>query len=517
MPAERSLQSRHAVMLALLLAGVSFFLQAGVRLDMADEGLLWYGSRAVLQGLVPLRDFSVYDPGRYYWTAAVSRIFGGGLLSMRFAAWLFQALCLSFGFLALARSFRSVPKLVLAAVMAMLWQFWWFRFFDAGIPMIAVFFATRLAENPNTRRHWEAGIFSGLAIFFGINHGIYVLGGFLLLMACLNSKATRSFAAGLGIGSIPLVVMLVAVPGFWLSYRDHLIYHAGHLARGATDFRRLIAWPWELPWHEATAQVPHFWFKRLHFLNICAQGAAFLTLVLFYVFCAPYFLIKKENVKKMPLLAGSVFIGIFYFHHVLTRGDVGHLGEGIFPLISGACALFAMKTPRGKNARCFLASWVVLVTLLAALPLTNLFFEVLVPKDRMRFLSVGRDTVWIPENQAFFLDRTVQMVKEIVPPGEPLLIAPMLTTLYCILDRRAPVRDIYFYQPQPERFQEATIRELEAGKVNWVILGDPVFDNKPERRFSNTHPVLWGYLAAHFEAVSDDQPWPAHYLMKRKI
>ena len=66
-------------LVSVALTGLWFWLQEDLLLNLADEGFLWYGSWRTALGDVPLRDFQSYDPGRYYWIAAWSRLFGDGI------------------------------------------------------------------------------------------------------------------------------------------------------------------------------------------------------------------------------------------------------------------------------------------------------------------------------------------------------------------------------------------------------------------------------------------------------
>jgi len=86
--------------LAFVLVAVSFLAVARAKIDLRDEGYLWYGAIAVAKGQVPMRDFQSYDPGRYYWAAPWLMLLDHGIVPLRLA-------CSAFHFLACSRGYSS--------------------------------------------------------------------------------------------------------------------------------------------------------------------------------------------------------------------------------------------------------------------------------------------------------------------------------------------------------------------------------------------------------------------------
>ena len=81
-----------AALLAALLSLASYLAYGDVNLNVVDESYLWYGVQRAAAGEVPMRDFQAYDPARYYWCVSWGWIFGHGILGVRKAAAIFQAL-----------------------------------------------------------------------------------------------------------------------------------------------------------------------------------------------------------------------------------------------------------------------------------------------------------------------------------------------------------------------------------------------------------------------------------------
>ena len=169
--------------IALLALGLAWLWNAwlgGVQLNLQDEGFLWYGVLRVLDGAVPLRDFQSYDPGRYYWCAAWTPLFGDGIAGLRRGLVMFQACGLFCGLLVARRVLRPAWLVAPLGAALLLWSFPRYKAFEPALALMAVLVATRLVEAPTRGRHFAAGMFVGLAACFGRNHGIYgvaALGG----------------------------------------------------------------------------------------------------------------------------------------------------------------------------------------------------------------------------------------------------------------------------------------------------------------------------------------------------
>ena len=139
------------VLIALLVAGTDFSLVAHKGLHLMDESYLWYGVWRTSLGEVPIRDFSAYDPGRYYWGALWVGLFGDGIVAMRFSSAVLKFAMLVVGLSILRRTIRSWPVLAAAAVLMAAWAYHFEMAPGYLIAVAAVWVGTRLLDRPTPR------------------------------------------------------------------------------------------------------------------------------------------------------------------------------------------------------------------------------------------------------------------------------------------------------------------------------------------------------------------------------
>ena len=517
--------ARQAVLVALAFSAIAY-LNADTRVDWLDEGYLWCGAINTHMGQVPIRDFQAYDPGRYYWCAAVFSVLGNGLMALREAAILFQFFCLSAALLALRRGVRSVWALVGAGLLLYFWMIVPFRYFDSGIPLVAVFLGVRFLEKTSWKRSFSCGAWAGLASFFGVNHGLYLFVGFYALLAYAIAKGAVddamkkriAFGFGFAAGTLPILAMLLGVPGFYESYAEHLMRLGGFLKLGVTNIPLPVPWPWTFSWQTFGRLYPDIWVRLLGFANALSIGTALVLLFLFYVFAFPAVLrVQKGDIRGRAVFIVPVWIGAVYLHHVFSRAESLHIGEAFFPVILGVWSLQGAYPSFNKVLARALVALVTFVSFLAAGLQSNLLLKNFSYKKNLVRYPVGKELFWMLKADAAFARGIQKVVAAHVRPDEPVLLAPLLATFYPMLGKQPPVYEVYFGHPQTEKIQWRMIRQLEEKKVNWAIIGDQYVDNIDELRLSQTHVLLWRYLATNFEILPAPELQKGYVLARRKV
>lgn len=487
------------LLLSLVLVGALFLLQGNIDLNLADEGFLWYGAVQTARGHIPLIDFQGYDPGRYYWIAPWLALFGQDIMALRLAVALFQVVGLTFGLLAAKRVVTQGWLLAIVGVVLLAWMFPRHKLFEPSLAMAAVYFAVRLIEKPTPRQYVCAGIFVGLAAFFGRNHGFYSFSAFFLLILFLwfkfrdklVPKKVSLWLAGVVIGYTPMWLMLALVPDMFarFTYLADLLFR-----QQSTNLPLPVPWPWTIDYAQA---------DLLGNASKFFTGLLFLLLPVFYLISAAAILqMNKKDIQNRSLLIASTWVGIFYMHYAFSRAELWHLAQSIHPFLLGLVAL-----PPAFNYsihRKAVGIGLIILALAASLTLVmpaSPYWQKLTAKDQFVLYNVTGRQLWLRQEQAAYLETVKQLITQHVGPQEELLIAPHSPGLYPILQRQAPTWDIYLLFPETEERQQEIIQDLNHHHVNWVILADNPLDGRDDLRFRNTHPLVWQYFLTKFEPV----------------
>ncbi len=505
----------YIILLALVLVGASFLLQAKIDFDLTDEGFLWCAATSTAQGEVPILDFRSYDPGRYYWTAGWSFLFGDGILALRLSAALFQVIGLAFGLLAVSRLVANRLILIPIGVMLAAWMFTRHKVFEPSIIMAAVYFGLRMIEDTSRRQHFIAGIFVGLAAFMGRNHGLYNFLAFFFLIVFMKAriadypfgKRLGIWMAGIIVGCVPYLIMFIFIPGFFSAYEDSVVLM---FTQHTTVVPKTIPWPWAADYANLSFAGG---IKRF------TLGISYLILPLFYILAIIGAMFsKRPDFRSKALLIACGIVGIFYMHHACVRSDVGHLAQSILPFILGMLALpYSFGLNKKWVVACFVAT-IVILTLVLAIP-NNPYIQKLTSKgadNRFVQYNIAGDDLWIRTRHARYIEKVRRIDEMYVPPDEGFLIAPYTPGFYPILGRKPAVWNTYMLWPEEQGRQRKMIEDMKDNNVNWALIADSALDGREELRFRNTHKDVWDYLMAEFEIVEHQGLPRRHLLMHRK-
>jgi len=480
--------------IAFALVSLSFALQGNIGLDLADEGYLWNGTLRVAQGKIPIRDFRAYDPGRYYWSFAWSKLFGLGVLGVRRAAAVFQFFGLWAGLLAASRAIESFWLLTLAGILVTWWMHPRHKYFEHSVTLLAVFMAVRLIESPSLTNCFLSGLFVGISTFMGINHGLYGIVSYGLLFPLISieqgfedvGSRVGMWLAGAVLGYSPMFAMWLAIPGMLRSFWSAKVLSVMH--RGTTNLGLPAPWPWR-------AQQVHG--RLLDRLSRFFLGIHFLFLPFFYVVVVAWVLLAGSP-GEQPLLTASAVIGTVYMHHAFSRADLPHLCQAMQPfLLAALSVVFAASQPIATAAGFGALICAAFFTLRGTLPLMSKLNR----RSNLVEYELHGEKLQLDQGLARMLDSLRLRVDQLVPAEDSIFIAPMTATLYPVLKRETPVRSDFLVYPEADAAQKQIIQDLESKPVRWALIDDVALDGRDELRFRNTHPLVWSYIESCFKTI----------------
>jgi hypothetical protein len=497
------------MLLALFVSGAlvvgSFVWQGYYGFNIGDEGFLWYGVQRVEAGELPVLDFMSYDPGRYYWSAALTGLLhDDGIIALRAAVAAFQLLGLFVALLLLlpGKSRLDGMLFALAAITLLAWMYPRHKLFDISLSIILIGILTLLAQQPSRRRFFLAGAGVGLVAVFGRNHGVYGVAGIVGVVTWLACRRRNIgtllpdlawCGCGIVVGYLPILVLAAAVPGFaaafWGSIRA--VFERG------TNLPLPVPWPWlvpvtQLPPSTAAADV--------------LTGVFFIAIVAFGVSSVVWILRQALRQRSVPpaFVACSV-LALPYAHFAFSRADVGHLAQGIFPFLIGVYILLKAWPNR---ARWLVAFAVTAASLLVILPL-HPGWDCRVTQP-CATADVAGNALTVDAGMAETLAMLKSVAGEYAPNGRNFVVTPLWPGAYSVLKRRSPMWEIYALFPRGNEFQRREIERIKAANPALVLVLDTAVDGRDELRFRNTHPLIERFFRDNFDPVTVDG-WPPSF------
>lgn len=474
--------------------------QGNVGFNLWDEGFLWYGAQRVMLGEVPIRDFMAYDPGRYYWSALLMSTIGdNGIMSLRVSVAVFQALGLFIGLLLIAQSTKSHGKSnylfgIIVAVTLVVWMFPRHKLFDASLSLFLIGALAYLVQRPIPRNYLVAGFCIGLVATFGRNHGVYGVIGSLGAMLWLSIKRTSGptflkglllWAGGVTAGYSPVLLMALAVPGFALAFWESIRFL---FEQKATNLPLPVPWPWTVN------------FTGLSFgdsVRGLLIGLFFIGVLMFGVLSILWVVLQRVKEKQVsPVLVASASLALPYAHFAFSRADLGHLAQGIFPLLVGGGALLSTQVDRLK--------WPLAITLCGAsiwvMHVVHPGWQCLASSQCIN-VAVSGNTLQVDTGTANDIALLRQLVDQYAPNGQGFIATPFWPGAYPLLARRSPMWEIYALFPRSDAFERKEIERIKASKPGFAFVFDFPLDGREELRFRNTHPLIHQYILDNFDQV----------------
>jgi len=503
------------VALALFLGGLDQLLTAHRTLDLLDESYLWYGVWRTSLGEVPIRDFQAYFPLRYYWGGLFVWLFGDGIVAMRCSGIVLKVLMVVVGLLVLRRRIRAWPVLVGMALVMMAWAYTFEKAAGYLIGVTAIWLGTRLIEQPSLRRHLVAGVFVGAAALVGRNHGVYTLLAFSLLIAFVwwherkdLGRRAGSFAAGVGLGFSPLLLMMLALPGYGAAIWTNLLALFNSMAgAGQANLGRAIPWPWRIDYGATNWSMgaENLIFGVLLVLLAALPLGAALTLAVR----------RCPNLRDNAPLYAALAVSVAYIHYCYSRADITHLADAIQPfLVLLVLVPFALAPGPWRRGMAGV-SGVVLLSAFALILSVHPTAQRFKHPSGFKQVEVRGDLLWMKARHAGEIAGVRAFIDELVQEGEGVLFAPYRPGMYLITDRKSPLKSIYFLSRKEESDQQM-IAAMRANNVRSALLTINPIDGRRDLSFPVLHRELYQFLTRYYRQ-GDPAVWglPRYYQVFR--
>ena len=499
------------IILTVSLITVLFLAQGQAGFNLHDEGFLWYGAQRVVLGEIPIRDFMAYDPGRYYWSAAIMGLRGdNGIMTLRVAVAIFQAIGLFVGLSLIARTVKRQHflYLLLSAVTLVVWMFPRHKLFDISLSILLIGVLAFLIAAPTRRRYFFAGFCIGLAAIFGRNHGVYGVIASFGIMAWLRIRQAESsgliqdfgaWAAGVTAGFTPIAFMALLVPGFGIAFWEGIRFL---FEVKATNLPLPVPWPWRvdfssIPPGEAFREV----LVGLFFIATLVFGLLSMAWVIWCKF-------KQKPVN--PSLVAASFLALPYAHFAYSRADVYHLAQGIFPLLVGSLLLLATQPAKIKWPLALILSG----TSIWVTHIVHPGWQCVIGKQCVS-IEISGSHLRVDPGTANDVALFRKLAEQYAPDGQSFIATPLWPGAYSLLERKAPMWEIYALFPRSHAFEQSEIKRIKSAKPGFALVFDLPIDGHDELHYRNTHPLTYQYILDHFEQLPDS-PNPAYKIYRAK-
>lgn len=513
LPTDNLISWRNSILVSMVSVLALFLWEGNVGLGLGDEGFLWYGAQRVMLGEVPIRDFQSYDPGRYYWSAAIMGLLGSnGIIALRISIAILQFLALFVALRLISRTTKELNTYYLIATVPLIlvWMRPYFKLYDITISIFLLSALTELVKKSSSRNHFLAGLSIGFAAVFGRNHALYGAFGCIGILTWLNLgywkwKKHSSLlnelllcAVGAIVGFAPVILMMLTIPNFFESFLDSILFL---FEVKATNL--FIGIP--LPWHidglsmaEAGRKVLFSLIFPLIFISSLGS-----IVWLFY---------KRDRLKTIPaLLVAAPFLTLPYFHHAFSRADIDHLAPSIFPFLIGGLGLLAQFQSRIKALLIAIFSIASFWVMLDA----HRGWKYLI-SDSWKPIKISENELWVaPE-----LANTIKTIEEIAiryaPNNESFVVVPYWPGAYALLQRKSPMWETYILFKRSSSFEMEEIQRIKAAEPKFILIQNKSFGDS-SLLFKNNRPLIYEYIETEFEKIESSPTAEFEMFIAREI
>ncbi len=500
-------------MFALFLGGIAVYYRPANRLDLFEDGQILFGASALSGGARPY--FDVYPIHGWGADGGWVALFSGGARNS-------------------LENFRILRAVTTALALASLGAAAWLFFADgawavAGLiaslcfcpflserhmpALLALCLLIGAARSGTTAAWLFAGVFSALTFFSTLDFGvIFILGGAaaplaLKLMAGDAAKkvmvATTGFAAGIALGSAPLIALLAKRGAIGEFFRVSCL-----------EIPSLIPPTWGVPAVSLTRVFGQSSLVESFKLAGTPETLALLTLLLVLASAAFVLLLRSgARPAEPPDRAATVclLLAVLGLRGVLGRADPGHrMMYGVLAGLPAAWLLYRVsrvKAPRIRLAAGIFAAAGLCVSLrpdrVVIWQLQSLWNATAVRRaeERAAAFVPGFERSRLPREQVGDLAALREVIDGGVPPEKTFFDFGNEPGLYFLLQRKPPTRYSSVPCYETEKKQLEVIQALERERPPIAIVSSGTNDGFDGVSNRDRAPLVARYLDEHYRTI----------------
>jgi len=240
-------------------------------------------------------------------------------------------------------------------------------------------------------------------------------------------KAVVLWGTGVVIGFLPIIVMALLIPGFAIAFWESIRFL---FEQKATNLPLPIPWPWAINFAATSiSEASRGVLIGFFFIGTLVFGVLALAWVVHH---------KVKEKPVSPVLVAAAFLSLPYAHFAFSRADVGHLAQGIFPLLVGCLMILWAAQARIK--------WPLAAALCAASILVMHVFHPgwqCLASNQCVNVEVAGGELQVDPSTASDIALLRQLAEQYASNGKTFIATPFWPGAYALLERRSPIWEIY--------------------------------------------------------------------------
>ncbi len=431
----------------VVFAYFAFFLNRGITLY--DEGYITESSYLTFLGKIPYKDFYFqYTPLTAWLGAAIFKIFGVGILQLRWLALLVSLATVLLGYL-IADKIGGKKIAILAAIAVTAWGFPHANFlWPSSLATLFLFLTIFCLIN---KKYSLAGISVALTLLAKQNLGLILLvatGIFVLFRGKI-----RPFLLNLAL--IPAFAFLILIstnPN--LSGFTEFFYRSSLIAKGEA----LTTWypALTLP-PQGVGQIIKWIVKTFLYYS---------PLVFIFYNLIALFKDKKRNIPNLVIFTIST---LFFFTMIWPTTDLAHFTFAVPALIISFVIGTRSKDKILKIFSILCISGFLVIGFYKTLFMSYYTFETPYLKLNNRVTIRGEEI--IVDDKSFAILDTLNKEKDTIFKDKSVFVYSYAPMIYFILDKTPPTTELYTVESLlSKKVQNTVVSDLDKYKVDVVIL-----------------------------------------------